>query len=141
MKASTAKPMSAEASKQLANAQTGLQALDTIEQSLQNDPSIQQKSAIPGSILGGLAGQVLGTGEYEAARQQAIDVIGRMRSGGAITSDEESRFRKFLPQPYDDAQTSQYKLGLLRNAFNTLVSSEQGSSTTDLASALKAAGY
>lgn len=114
------KPLSAEASKQVANANTGLQALATIRSAIESGSGVQGKSLIPGSAFGGLAGAILGTGSYEAARSQAIDVIGRMRSGGAITADEEKRFRSFLPQPYDDAQTSQYKLGMLEDAFMNL---------------------
>lgn len=136
------KALSAEAAKQVSNAQAGLQALDTIEQTIANDPSKQTLSAIPGNALNGLVGSVLGTGQYESARQQAIDVIGRLRSGGAITAEEEKRFGSMLPQAFDSSETSAYKINQLRQVFSTLMGSIENSGTTqqDLLSTLLNSG-
>jgi hypothetical protein len=117
------KPMSAEASKVVSNAQAGLGALDILESQLQRDPSVQQKSAVSGTFNPfGVTSRALGTGQYENARQQAIDVIARIRTGAAVTKEEAQRFAVFLPQPGDDPETIQQKLGILRNQFETVVS-------------------
>lgn len=96
------------------NAQSGLQSLGTIASILQQNPDIAKLAALPG---GSFTQSITGTGEYAAAINNATDVIGRLRSGGAINKDEEARFRALLPAAFDDQATVQYKLGALANLF------------------------
>lgn len=125
----TQKPLSAESAKTISNAQTGLNALDQIQQALQQDPGLQQRGGISGTFNPfGLVSGALGTGEYENARAQARDVIARIRTGAALTADEAKAFDKFLPQPGDSAGTVQQKLDTLRNQFQYIVNNTGGAS-------------
>lgn len=116
------------------NAQSGLESLATIQSSLQKNGNIGKLAALPG---GSLTSSLTGAGTYKAALANATDVIGRLRSGGAINADEEKRFRSLLPQSFDDQQTINYKLTALGDLFNRFVN-PQASSTdvNDLVSAL-----
>jgi len=119
---SKGKPMSAEAAKVTSNAQSGLDSLSELEQSLASDPGIQGRSAISSAFNPlGITGNVLGTGGYEANRQNIIDVIARLRTGAAITNDEAKRFGALIPQPADSAQVSAQKIAMLRNQFSDVL--------------------
>ncbi|HJQ08003.1 MAG TPA: hypothetical protein VJ836_00815 [Candidatus Saccharimonadales bacterium] len=132
------KPLSAEAAKTVSNARAGLSALDTIEQQLLNDPSVQQKSAISGTFNpSGLTARLLGTGTYENARQQAVDLIARIRTGAAVTKEEAKRFEVFLPQPSDTPETIRQKMKILREQFE-MVANRSGTAGNDLQVALSA---
>lgn len=114
------KPLSTAASDAVANSQAGLQSLDTIDQLLAADPSLQQKEGIV-QIANpfGITSRITGTGTYDAALEQAKDVIARMRTGAAISASEEKRFTAMLPQAADDAATARYKIGILRQMLET----------------------
>jgi hypothetical protein len=128
----TQKPLSSAATKDVSNANVGLQALDQIEQQLGGDPSIQQRQGVSGTFNPfGLVSGALGTGEYENARAQARDVIARIRTGAALTADEARAFDKFLPQPGDDPATVQSKLSYLRNQFSAIASQQNSGSLED----------
>lgn len=134
--ASAEKPLSAEASKIVSNAQTGLQALDDFEGAIAQDPSVLAKRVIPGrGALGGIIGGALGTRGADAAAAQIVDVIARLRTGAAITNDEAKRFETFIPQASDPANVRQQKLNYLRNQFQ-MVASRSNSAGSDLESAL-----
>jgi hypothetical protein len=96
------------------NSQSGLNSLSTIAQILQQNPNAAKLASLPG---GSFTQSITGTGEYQAAVNNATDVIGRLRSGGAINSDEEKRFRSLLPAAFDDEQTVHYKLSTLADLF------------------------
>ena len=130
---STKKPLSAEASRTISNAQAGLANLDTIERQLSADPSLQQRGGISSTFNPfGLTSGALGTGEYENAREQARDVIGRIRTGATLTKEESMAFDKFLPQPGDSQATVKQKLQTLRNQFQ-FINESTGGAGTDLA--------
>jgi len=130
------KPLSAEASKIVSNAKTGIQALDDFEQALQDDPSVAAKRVIPGrGFLGGLVGNALGTNGADAAATQIVDVIARLRTGAAITNSEAKRFETFIPQAFDDPETRAQKINYLRNQFE-MVANRTGSAGSDLQSSI-----
>jgi hypothetical protein len=68
--------------------------------------------------------KVLGAGLWARTYGNAItnlaDVIGRLRSGGAITSDEEKRFRGFLPKGIDSETTIRNKLKSIELMFKAI---------------------
>jgi hypothetical protein len=112
------KPMSAESAKVTSNAQLGLQALDDFEGIIGQNPSALRNSVIPGrSVAGGVLGRALGTQELDAARQQVVDVIARLRTGAAITNDEAARFTQFLPVAADSPEVQSQKINYLRQQF------------------------
>ena len=126
------KSLSSVATKDVSNAQVGLQALDQIESILSQDPGVQQRGGVSGTFNPfGIASGALGTGEYENARAQARDVIARIRTGAALTNDEAKAFDKFLPQPGDDVNTVRSKLSYLRNQFQAIAEQQGGGSLQD----------
>ncbi len=134
------KPISATAADAIANAQAGLTSLDQIEQELTKNPSVQGKEAITQTFNPfGATGRVTGTSSYDTAITQAKDVIARLRTGAAISSSEETRFTRMLPQPADPSDTVKQKLSLLRNALNTVVQRVGGNSSDLLQEAAQAA--
>jgi hypothetical protein len=137
------KPMSAEGAKVTSNAQLGLQALDDFEGITASNPSALRNSVIPGrTIAGGVLGRALGTQELDAARQQIVDVIARLRTGAAITNDEAARFTQFLPVAADSPETQQQKLGYLRQQFaDILARTSSGSLPSTLEDALLSQGF
>lgn len=119
------------------NAQSGLDSLNTIRQTLSSNPNAAKLSSLPG---GSFTQSLTGTGEYSAAINNATDVIGRLRSGGAINADEEKRFRSLLPGSFDSPETVDYKLSALADLFGRFIDPQSAQpDTTDLVSALMAA--
>lgn len=56
-----------------------------------------------------------------------IDRLGRLRSGGAITTDEEKRFEGLLPGPLDFRKEDKlYKVNALKDAFQNIGTTMQG---------------
>lgn len=127
------KPLSTAAAKDISNAQTGLDALNNMTAILQNDPSAQMKSSIPGQgMFGGAGARILGTGEYKAAQQQIVDVIARMRTGATINDQEARLFTRMTPQSFDSPQAVQAKLNYLRKAFTIVADRQNTGSNVDL---------
>ncbi len=113
------KGLNSEQQKASSNALSGLSSLETIASTLRSNPNASKLAALPG---GSLVGSLTGTGEYKAAVANATDVIGRLRSGGAITKDEENRFLRLLPQAFDDPATAEYKINQVASLFQKFAS-------------------
>ena len=83
-------------------------------------------SKLRGEIDSGntLLGQSLPFGIGDRGTRAVVDnlsdVIGRLRSGGAINKDEESRFKGMLPGPLDDLDTKNKKISTLENYLNSV---------------------
>lgn len=131
----TTKPLNSTQQQQANNAQSGLDSLSEIAQTLQSNPGASKLASLPG---GSLTSSLTGTGSYKAAVNNATDVIGRLRSGGAINQDEEKRFKSLLPGAFDDPETVNYKLTQLSTLFQRFVNPSGGSS--DAADALSSLG-
>jgi hypothetical protein len=132
----TSKPLNATQLQQANNANSGLSDLQTIAQEIQQDPSVLIKEAIPG---GGLARRLTGTNNYDAAKQNVVDVISRLRSGAAITQDEANRYMGLLPGATDTAQSATQKLQRLATLLSSFANPEAAQpdmSTSDLATIL-----
>lgn len=113
-----AKPVSAESAKVLSNAKVGIDNINRIEELLAGDPSLQGKQGASGTFNPfGITGAVLGTGEYDNARDQVKDVIARLRTGAAITKEEQVMFDRYVPQAADSPETVKQKLDTLRGQF------------------------
>lgn len=117
------------------NANSGLQSLQTIAQTLQQNPNAAKLSSLPG---GSLTANLTHTGSYKAAINNATDVIGRLRSGGAINADEEKRFLSLLPSSFDDQSTVAYKLQSLSSLFQSFANPQ--AAQPDLATAVMQSG-
>lgn len=115
------KPLSAESSKVISNANSGLTSLAQLRQIMENDPSAKTKQIIPGqSMFGGAGGNALGTSSYNAAQKNITDVITRLRTGAAITESEEKFYRSMMPQAFDNADTVNQKLDMFQNLFESV---------------------
>lgn len=124
------KPLSAEASKLVANAESGLTSLQQLQGMLQQDPSIQGKSALSSTFDPfGATSAALGTSSYENAKNNIADVITRLRTGAALTESEEAFYKRQLPQPFDPPETVQQKLAMFNDLFQRV--SGTGRLTTD----------
>lgn len=63
--------------------------------------------------------------QYKAAEKNVIDVIGRLRSGGAITEDEAKSFEALLPQMWESDATRISKLDRLEKNLKGVAESIQ----------------
>lgn len=116
------------------NAMSGLQSLERIKSTLSKNPNAAKLATLPG---GSLTASLTGTGDYKAALNNAADVIGRLRSGGAINADEEKRFMAMLPQSFDSQETINYKLNSMAELFNRFANPKTASfDSADLVAAL-----
>lgn len=104
------KPPTATQVQQANNANSAMQDIQLIRDTLTNDSSAAFKASIPG---GSLARRVTGTADYEAAKKNIGDVLARLRSGAAITNDEYKRYVAMLPQTFDDSSVATRKLDRL----------------------------
>lgn len=119
------KPLSSAASKDVSNAETGIRGISDLQGMLQQDPGVIKRTLVPGrGLFGGFLGNVVDTNGFDAARQQIVDVIARLRTGAAISKSEESRFLKFLPQPFDSPTVAQQKLGYLERQFQRVAAAD-----------------
>lgn len=70
--------------------------------------------------------------QYFTQADNLVDVLGRMRSGGAITEEEETRFKGLLPKMLDDQETWRGKLNQLKTLLSDVKNNlGKGSPTTD----------
>lgn len=117
--AGAAKPLSAEANKQKQTALSGLKALDLIEQQATRGNLIQE--ALPGA---------LGAREFRVNLREAMDAISRLRTGAALTANEEKFYRSQLPQAVDSQATIQRKVQNLREFFQGIANKDESDETT-----------
>lgn len=106
----TAKAPTATQVQQANNAQSALQDIQSIGSMLNKDPSLTTKSAVPG---GSIARRVTGTTDFDAAKNNVIDVISRLRSGAAISASEEKIYKSMLPSIGDSTESANNKLSRL----------------------------
>lgn len=139
---SSTKPMSAEAAKSQSNALAGIEAINDFRSAITQDPSAFRNTILPGrSLFGGAVGNALGTGNIDAASQQIIDVIARLRTGAAISREEEARFKQFIPRPGDSQEVREQKLGYLERQFKRVAQDMVGApSENDLTSLMASLG-
>lgn len=102
----------------MTQAQSGLQAIDQLEQMMSQDPGIRIKGALPGSP---------GARSYEAAKRQVMDMVARIQTGAALTKEEQAFYERQLPQPFDSPQDVQFKLSQLKQFLTTVASGGGGS--------------
>lgn len=137
----TEKPLSAEASKVLANANSGLESLGQLSDMIDKS-GVPLGTVLPGrDMLGGLGASILGTSGYDTAAKNVADVITRLRTGAALTEAEEKFYKAQLPQAFDPDDVKQQKIQMFADLFNS-ISSRTGTAGTDTEGALAtAAGY
>jgi len=115
------KPLSAESTKVLENAKSGSRALDTVEK-LSGSLTTRVLAELPFSP---------GAGEYESAKNEVLDVLTRLRTGAALTADEEKFYKKQLPTITDNDATRKAKIERFRTLFNSISNQIQPSSSNN----------
>jgi len=123
--------LNASQQQQANNAISGLQDIQSLSEMLSKDPSLTLKSALPG---GSITQRLAGTTDYEAAKNNIVDVISRLRSGAAISASEEKLYKSLLPAAGDSAESANSKLSRLANLLNSFANPQGGggSDVTDL---------
>lgn len=58
---------------------------------------------------------LIGDNDFTQQRAQYEEALGRMQSGGAISTAEENRFKKMAPTPFDSKEMQQKKLMQIQN--------------------------
>lgn len=104
-----ANPLSGESSKILALADGGIEAIQQVRSLLSEGGSLVRAEYAP-NIFNKDSTQKLGI-----ALANARDILGRMRSGGAITEDELSKFIDMLPKPGMSAEAQEYALKMVED--------------------------
>lgn len=128
------KPLSAEGSKQVANAKSGMEAIKQLRDEIAGgvSPTTNSIAGLGGNLGRGLAG----TQGYDAARQEVIDVLARLRTGAAITKTEEERFKRALPSAFDSPDVQEQKLARYDALFDRILQNQQqGSPDLEVAGA------
>lgn len=139
MNKSSAKPLSAEASKVISNANSGLTSLAQMEKMISEQGGVSKATLIPGRELFGSAGaNALGTANYDNAAKNLTDVITRLRTGAALTESEEKFYQAQIPQAFDSPEVVQQKLGMFRDLFQS-VANRTGSAGNDMQSLIEGA--
>lgn len=106
--ATATKPLTVADQSRVDTVQSGLSSLEDIS-NLSSQFNLFQTSLPLPNLLKTPEGR-----QAELAITNLSDVIGRLRSGAAVTADEEARFRRLLPAFGDDQTTINNKLNLLR---------------------------
>lgn len=121
------KPLSQETAKTLGLAQGGIDIIGQMKSSF-FDPKTDtfNKVAFGRTSAGSLLPNVM-AGEdaqkFATQKNNLSDLIGRMRSGGAIKNEEEAKFLKLIPRFGDSEPTVRYKLKQLDKEFSSIKSS------------------
>lgn len=104
---------------QYALAQAGLGSLSQLEAMLQN--GVPSGAETPGQSLpmvGGTISKIAGVGDYNAQAHNVLDALARVRTGAAMTRQEEAFYKNLLPKVGDSQETIQAKLVNLKSAFS-----------------------
>lgn len=115
------KPLSQESAKVVSLAQGGLDIAAQLKDQF-FDPKTGgfEKAKFGRAAAGSILPNVMASEDaqfLETRRQNLSDLVGRMRSGGAINKDEEKRFLKLIPRFGDAEETIKYKLNQLNKEF------------------------
>lgn len=121
------KPLSAAANTQSANAQSGMDAIQQMASEISGNENLPTTDAAAG-VLGNFGRGLAGTQGYNAARQEIIDVLARLRTGAAISATEEKRFKNALPSAFDSPDVIAEKLSRYQTLFGRILANQQGGS-------------
>lgn len=107
---------SASDRKFIASSETGMTAVDKIRNILDTDKEKEGLEERKKLLLKTIP-MSLGARDLSYWEQQAIDVIGRLRTGAVINDDEEKRFADLMPSILDDDKLIKEKLDTLDREF------------------------
>lgn len=129
------KPLSAEASKVIATANSGLESLNTLTGMIEKG-GVPLGTTVPGrGLLGGAGQNLLGTAGFDAAADNVADAMVRARTGAAATKEELALYRRLLPQAFDPPEVQQQKIEQVKNFF-AAIANRTGTAGTDMQAAV-----
>jgi len=127
--AAAQKDLSATQLSQANNATSALSDIQTLRDMLTNDSSVLTKAALPGgSIMRGITG----TTDFDAARQNIVDVIGKLRSGAALTNEEAKRYLALMPKYGDSSKSAMNKLDRMEVLLSRYADPQAASGQVDI---------
>jgi hypothetical protein len=104
-KQDASKPMSPDAAKTFAIAKFGVKALDNMDKLLQTNNYKVGTGTIIAKAFQGEESQ-----KFNLYKNDLQDMVGRLRSGGAINEEEVKSFKKLLPDVYDKPEVVKEKI-------------------------------
>ena len=122
---------SGETAKITAIGEGGLSAVKGMAQMLdsgQLDPKTMAIDMLVPDVLSILKTQ--NAQDFGVLRNDLTDLVGRLRSGGAISADEEPRFRNQIPAFGDSEATKRNKLNRLNEMFSGITTSVSPAGST-----------
>jgi len=133
------KALSADAVKNLANATQGIEQLDSLMESFTINKDLFKTWGGPGDTTGQ---------QVKVVRKNLADIIGRLRSGGAINDEELKTFMSFVPKQgfvkgrTEANETVQFKMKTMHRLFSDIANglrtpSQSSAMVTKIQSALK----
>jgi hypothetical protein len=132
--AAKGKTVSSATNQQIANATSGIKQIGVLADALKSNPGAATSNAaasiLPGA-LGNVARGAAGTQNFDTARNEIVDVLARLRTGAAISKQEEAQYKGMLPSAFDSPQTIQHKLDIYRELFQGILERAQGGNSTD----------
>lgn len=110
------RPMNSADKGRYDNVRMATRAIDSVDQFF-------QKNAPGKGVFDRVKGRVnnmttMGSTDYDLAADMWEEAIGRMQSGGAITTDEGIRFRRLFPTFEDSPEMVRKKINEMRNEMN-----------------------
>ena len=127
------KPMSGESAKISTIAQGGLTAVsglkDIISKTRGGTTALVANAQLPNALQGE------DVQNFEVLRKDLSDLIGRLRSGGQISPNEEKTYRSLIPA-FGDKKNSEFKLNRLEKMFGELDQKLVGKATNKSAGTL-----
>jgi len=132
------KPLSSETGKLLGNVNSGLEQINALSTAFEKDPKLFTRSKLEET------GQ-----QVDLMRDDLVDILGRLRSGGAINEDEFKSFTKQVPLRgaiagrIEKPETVKLKLRKLNKLFSDIKSKVEpvDSGLSQRVQAALAAGY
>lgn len=103
------------------NLNSGISQIDALNAQLDKDPNIFKKLTAPGDPT---------RAAIVTMQEDVVDILGRLRSQGAITEDEVKAFKRQLPKiglgaALENSKTAKFKLNKLRKLFNDIKETAQ----------------
>lgn len=108
------KPLTEGARVNKINAESGLRALATIKSELFDQNGNLRESILLRKNLGGAR-------NYTSAQNEVMDIIARLRTGAALTIEEQAFYKNQLPGIRDNKETVINKLKRFETIFNEII--------------------
>lgn len=100
------------------------QSSETLKTQALVTSGLDSLSQLEGLVTGGVFTRpLIPSGAYKSAERNIMDALARLRTGAAMTANEESFYRKFLPTSLDSPATAKQKIDQIKEYFSGVQSS------------------